>query len=197
MRDLLAHANLDRYAGQFVWLELSYDEPRNSDFLTRFGATATPTFFVIDPQDATTAAMQSGAMSLTELEHFLKRGADAVLAKSASPADAALRRGDMLMAQRPKAAVAAYKEALHAGGTDWTKHELAQADLVQALHDSKQWEPCAETAAQSASEMRKDALFVRIVVAGMWCLVEAESAPWLDDQVRILQPLAKSALPTL
>src|SRR5213082_2065232 len=48
MRDLLAHADLARYAGQFVWLELSYDELRNRDFMSKYGASATPTFFVID-----------------------------------------------------------------------------------------------------------------------------------------------------
>src|SRR5438552_6617354 len=112
MPDLLSHADLDRYAGQFVWLELSYDEPRNSGFLTKFGATATPTFFVIDPRDDTTAAMQTGAMSLVEFKQFLERGANALVAKSVSPADAALRRADMLIAQQPAEAAGAYKQAM-------------------------------------------------------------------------------------
>jgi tetratricopeptide (TPR) repeat protein len=194
MRDLLAHANLDRYAGQFVWLELSYDEPRNSRFMTKFGATATPTFFVIAPQDETTAAMQTGAMSLTDLKKFLERGTSMVLTRSGSPADTALRRGDMLMAQQPGEAANAYKEALERGGEGWPNRELAQAALVQALRGNKQWRACAETAARAASGMQRDDLFTRIVVAGLWCLASDISAPWVDDELKDLQPLAQEAL---
>src|SRR5262252_6258749 len=101
MRDLLAHADLARYAGQFVWLELSYDEPRNRDFLTKYSANATPTFFVINPKDESIVAMQTGAMSRIELQRFLERGAAAASAKRLAPADAALIRGDGLMAEQP------------------------------------------------------------------------------------------------
>jgi hypothetical protein len=68
MRDLLAHADLSRYAGQFVWLEISYDDSRNREFLARYGATATPTFFVINAQDETVVAMQLGS----KLQHAQK-----------------------------------------------------------------------------------------------------------------------------
>ena len=194
MRDLLAHANLARYAGQFVWLELSYDEPRNSAFLTKFGANATPTFLVIDPEDEKVAAMQPGAMSLTELTEFLDRGAGAVFAKSQTPADAALLRGDALNATQPADAAKAYQRALKLAPADWPHRELAQASLVQALQNNKQWQLCAETAANNAASMKRDALFVRTVVGGMWCVASAETAPWVDSQFNTLQPLAQEAL---
>lgn len=82
MRDLLAHADLARYAGQFVWLELSYDEAENRAFMTKYGAESTPTFFVIDPQDEHVVAMQPGAMSLAELTQFLEREKAAYLQKA-------------------------------------------------------------------------------------------------------------------
>ena len=102
MRDLLAHADLARYAGQFVWLELSYDEAENRAFMTKYGAESTPTFFVIDPQDEHVVAMQPGAMSLAELTQFLERGKSGVLAKSQTPAVASLTRGDALLALQPR-----------------------------------------------------------------------------------------------
>ena len=74
MRDLFAHSDLARYAGQFVWLELSYDEPQNREFLSKYGATATPTFFVINPKDEMVVAIQPGVMSLAEVKRFLERG---------------------------------------------------------------------------------------------------------------------------
>src|SRR5258705_9323870 len=112
MRDLLAHADLTRYAGQFVWLELNYDAPENRSFMTKFGAQATPTFFVIDPKDEKVTATQPGAMSLQELTQFLDRGASGVLVKSQTPAESALMRGDTLRAQQPGDAAKAYQEAL-------------------------------------------------------------------------------------
>ena len=79
------HADLSRYAGQFVWLELNYDAPENRAFLTKYGAEATPLFFVIDPQDEHVTATQPGAMSLQELKQFLDRGASGVFASPLMP----------------------------------------------------------------------------------------------------------------
>lgn len=194
MQDLLAHADLVRYAGQFVWLELSYDEPRNSEFLSRYGANATPTFFVIDPQNETVAAMQPGVMSLAELQQFLERGAAVVLATKQTPADAALRRGDTLIAQQPAEAAKSYQQALTLAPAHSVQGDLAQASLVQSLMDSKQWQQCAETAARAASGMKPGVLFVRTVVGGMWCLALADPASWVDIQLKTLQPLAETAL---
>lgn len=194
MRDLLAHADLVRYAGQFVWLELSYDEPHNRDFLSKFGANATPTFFVIDPQDETVAAMQPGAMSLAELKEFLDRGAAAVYASKQAPEDVALRRGDMLIAQQPAEAAKAYEQALDVATPNWPHRELTVASFVEALQDSQQWQPCAETAAKNATSMKRDVLFVRTVVVGMWCLASADAGPWVDSQLKTMQPLAEEAL---
>ena len=193
MRDLLAHADLARYAGQFVWLELSYDEPRNRDFMSKYGASATPTFFVIDPQGAV-VAMQTGVMSLVELKQFLERGASAVLVKGQTQADAALTRGDALLAEQPGEAAKAYLQALQLGAAEWSHRELAQASMVKALQASRQWQQCAETAATDAVTMKRDVLFVRTVVTGMWCLTKGGSADWMDTQLKILQPLAEETL---
>ena len=194
MRDLLAHADLGRYAGQFVWLELSYDEPRNRDFLAKYGAKATPTFFVINPENETVVAMQPGAMSLRELKQFLDRGAAAMLATEKTPADVALRRGDTMMAEQPAEAARAYLEALQLAPADWPRRELAEASSTQALQDSNQWQQCAENAVKYARGMQHDVLFVRTVVSGLWCLASADPAPWVDVQLDALRPLAKDAL---
>jgi hypothetical protein len=194
MRNLLAHADLARYAGQFVWLELSYDEPQNREFLNKYGATATPTLFVIDPRDEKIAAMQSGAMSLPELKQFLDRGTNAVLAHGQTPADAALTRGDALMAQQPAEAAREFLQALKLAPVNWPRRELAEASSVQALQDSHQLQQCAETAVNYAGRMKRDVLFVRTVASGMWCLVSTDPAPWIDTQLEKLRPLAEEAL---
>jgi predicted negative regulator of RcsB-dependent stress response len=194
MRDLLAHADLARYAGQFVWLELSYDEAGNRPFLTKFGAEATPTFFIIDPEEERVTAMQPGAMSLPELTQFLDRGGSSVLAKTQIPADAALRRGDALLAQQPAKAAQAYQEALRSASSDWSQRELTEASLVQALLDSNQWQPCAETASTEAGRMKRGVMFARTVVTGMWCLASTDPAGWTEVELAKLKPLAEEAL---
>jgi hypothetical protein len=194
MRGLLAHADLARYAGRFVWLELNYDKPENRGFLAKYGANATPTFFIIDPQDAQVTATQTGAMSLTELTQFLDRGVSGVFAKRQTPADAALRRGDALLAGKPRQAVTAYQDALRLAPAAWPRRGLAEASLTMALQDSRQWQQCAESAANQAAGMSRDAMFGRTVVAGMWCLVSTDTAPWTTAQAARLEPLAKEAL---
>src|SRR6185312_1569852 len=194
MRAMLAQADLARYAGQFVWLELNYDSPENRAFLTKYGASATPTFFVINSQKESVAATQTGAMSLPELKQFLDRGASNVFASKQSPADAALLRGDALLAQQPAEAVKAYQEALRVAGATWPKRELAEASLGKALQMNREWQQCAEVTAAGAAHMQRDAMFGRTVVEGMWCLVSADSASWSNAAAAKLEPLAEEAL---
>src|ERR1051325_3090220 len=125
MRDLLAHADLGGDGRQVFWLELSYDETQNRAFLTKYGANATPTFFVINPQNESVAAMQPGAMSLPELKQFLDRGAAAVHAGAQTAADTALVRGDALIAQRPADAANEHLDALRLPPPDSMSPQLA------------------------------------------------------------------------
>jgi hypothetical protein len=194
MRDLLAHADLDRYAGQFVWLELNFDKAKNRAFFTEYGAISTPTFYIIDAQSGRVAASETGAMSLAEFERFLERGANGVVRKRESPADRALARGDGLLSKSPRAAVSAYREALHLAPSNWPLRELAEASLATALRDAQQWQECAETAATEAAGMQRTAMFGRTVVDGMWCAVSGDRAPWFNEISGKLEPLAKEAL---
>ena len=194
MREMLAHADLDRYAGQFVWLELNYDSAQNRAFLTKYGASATPTFFVIDPLDGQVAATRTGAMSLLELTQFLDRGTSGVFAKRQTPADAALKRGDTLFTQKPEEAVSAYQEALRLAPAAWPRRDLAEASFVAALEATRQLQRCAEAAADKAAGMKRDSTFGRIVVAGLWCVNLGDPAPWSKVDGTRLEPLAKEAL---
>lgn len=191
---MLEQADLAGYAGQFVWLELNFDSADNHAFLAKYGAISTPTFYVIDPNDGKVAASQAGAMSLSELKQFLNRGATVVLAKTQPPWDQALTTGDGFLAQEPESAVAAYREALKVAPVNWPRRELAQSSLVTALQNSGQYQQCAEIAAKEAAGMRRDAMFARTLVAGMWCLVTPDPAPWTAAIAQKLEPLAKEAL---
>src|SRR5262249_14382804 len=113
MRAELADASLARYAGQFVWLALDFDKPENQIFVVGRGVPYTPTFYVLDPRDEHPLATQLGAMSLAELTAFRERGEHEMLAKTRTPAEAVLAKGDDLFAHNQAAAAAkAYAEAL-------------------------------------------------------------------------------------
>lgn len=194
MRGMLETADLARYAGQFVWLELNFDDEKNRAFFTRYGANATPTFYIIDPEDGHVAASQTGAMSLAELKQFLERGMSSTFAKTQTRADGALTRGDALLAREPAEAVKAYQEALRVAPASWERRELAQASLVIAMQDNQQYEECAQTSAVEAGSMKRDAMFGRTIVAGMWCVVSGDPAPWSRNAAAKLAPLAREAL---
>jgi tetratricopeptide (TPR) repeat protein len=190
---MLAHADLSRYAGQFVWLEMNFDKPENQDFFSRFEASGTPTFYLISAEGKVLAD-QPGAMSEGELRAFLDRGVS--LAKSReAPADAALERADALLSTKAPEAAGAYEEALRLAPPDWPRRPFAQYSLVTALQVNGEYQQCAETAAREASVMKHDNAFASTVVAGMWCLVQGDAAAaWRTAAAAKLEPLAQQAL---
>jgi tetratricopeptide (TPR) repeat protein len=191
---MIETADLTRYAGQFVWLQLNFDEATNHMFFAKYGAISTPTFYILEPKTGRVTASQTGAMSLTEFKQFLQRGANGAITKVESPADSAMARGDGLLAKTPEEAVVAYREALRLAPPTWAHRELAQASLAVALQDAGQWQQCAETAASEAAGMRRNSMFARTIVAGMWCVVTPDPAPWTKETAATLEPLAKEAL---
>src|SRR5690348_3326265 len=193
MRTMLAHVDLSRYAGQFVWLEMNFDKPENQKFFTRFAASATPTFYVISAEGKVLAD-QPGAMSEAELTAFLNRGVSMAHDQQSS-ADVALARADALLSTKSPEAVAAYEEVLRLASPDWPRRPMAQYSLVTALQLNEQNQQCAETAAREGSVMKHDNDFASTVVAGMWCLVQSDAAaPWRTAAASKLEPLAKQAL---
>jgi tetratricopeptide (TPR) repeat protein len=193
MRTMLAHADLSRYAGQFVWLEMNFDKPQNQDFFSQFEASATPTFYVINAEGKVLAD-QPGAMSEPELTAFLNRGVSLAQTRQ-TPTDAALQKADALLSTKSPEAVAAYEEVLRVAPPDWPRRPLAQYSLVTALQINEQHQQCAETAVREASIMKHDNAFASTVVAGMWCLVQGDAAAaWRAAAASKLEPLAKEAL---
>ena len=193
MRTMLAHVDLSRYAGQFVWLEMNFDKPENQKFFTRFAASATPTFYVISAE-GNVLADQPGAMSEAELTAFLNRGVSLAHNRQ-TPADVALARADALLSTKSPEAAAAYEEVLRLATPDWPRRPLAQYSLVTALQINEQNQQCAETAAREASVMKHDNTFASTVVAGMWCLVQGDaSAAWRTAAAAKLEPLVQQAL---
>jgi len=195
MRATLADAGLARYAGRFVWLELDFDKPENQEFLARHGVTYTPSLFVLDPADERATATQLGGLTLSELTAFLERGERGVIGRAKTPADAALARGDEMLARGQNVeAVEAYRAALRSGGPIWPERDRALGLFTWALWSSKQPQACAETAAAEAPKMKRGESFSRLVLSGVGCVNQAESAPWAEAARKTLEPLAAEAI---
>jgi tetratricopeptide (TPR) repeat protein len=200
MRAELTDARLARYAGRFVWLSLNFDRPDNQPFLARHGVAYTPAFFVLDPSDERATATQLGGMTLSELTGFLERGERGVRTKASTPADAALARGDELLARGQYAdAASAYGEALRLGDKGWAERERAVGSFTWAAMSSNQTQVCAETAAAEAPHMARGQIFGRVVLAGLACVNQEQSSPWAGAARKTLEPLAAEAiaLPTI
>ena len=64
-------AGLARHAGQFVWLAINNENPRNGDFRKRFPTPGLPTYFVIDPARQTARVRWLGGLTVPALHALL------------------------------------------------------------------------------------------------------------------------------
>lgn len=132
-------------AGQFVWLDVNYDDPRNAAFLADHLA-ATPVLMLIDPGTSAVTRLWAGTATAEQLTAFL---GDAT-ARPTQAADQALERGDALLGRGEAGpAVLAYDQALAAGGAMWPYHDHAVEQLVTALQVSDP-RACVQRAAAEA-----------------------------------------------
>ncbi len=195
MRATLEKAELDRYAGRFVWLALDLDKPQNKAFIAAHGVSATPTLFVLDPSDQRATATQLGGLTLVEFAAFLERGERGVASRAQAPADAKLARGDELLARhQPGAAAAAYGEALRVADNRWSERDRAVGAYIGALMSSGQTHKCTETAAAEAPAMPRSAEFGRVVLSGLTCANDEGSAALAVATRRTLESLAVEAI---
>lgn len=175
-------------AGQFVWLDVNYDDPRNAGFLADHLA-ATPVLMLIDPDSSAVTRLWAGTATVEQLTAFL---GDAT-ARPTQAADQALERGDALLGgNQAGPAVAAYERALAAGGAMWRYHDHAVEQLVTALQVSDP-RACVQRAAAEAPHMPRNHAFVNVAVTGASCLA-AEPSLIDGDGVRQLVELATRAL---
>lgn len=173
---------------------MNFDKPSNQDFIAKHGVEYTPSLYVLNPVDGRATATQLGGLTLAELAHFLERGEREALADSKAPAEATLAKGDELLGDGQRtAAIAAYKEAIRLGGNGWLERGRAVASYTWALMNDQQYRLCAETAATEAPTLKRGQNFARVVLAGISCVNQSDSATWAVTARKILQPLAIEA----
>jgi hypothetical protein len=134
-------------------------------------------------------------MTLAELTQFLERGERGVLSKPSTPADSALARGDELLARGNYTdAATAYGLALRLGDKSWAERGRAVDSFTWSAMMSEQTQVCAETAASEAPLMARGEIFSRVVLAGLTCINQSQSASWAESARKSLEPLAEEAV---
>lgn len=101
-------------AERAVWLALDIEKPQNAKARAAYPARALPTFFVVDPKDATVATRWVGGMTVAQLTRFVADGEAAIAAGASPVAEAsALARAERAYAAADYATAAgAFVEAL-------------------------------------------------------------------------------------
>jgi hypothetical protein len=124
----------------FVRLSIDIEKPENAAACEAFPAHVLPTFFVVDPRDASIHGRWEGAASVRQMRGFLTDAARSIALAHASQ----LRPDDplaiLLSAQRAaiqkkwKDAAAAYARALDATPATWPHAPEALLGLLEAQH---------------------------------------------------------------
>jgi tetratricopeptide (TPR) repeat protein len=179
---------LERFAGRFVWLSINSEAAANAAFLKRYPIPALPTMLVIDPQkDAVTMRFVGGA-TVPQLAKML----DGVLAKTQSPSDLLLSKGDRLASDgKPEDALAAYEDALAKAPKSWRNFGRAAEALVVTASIAGKSEACATRAAELYPRLRGTPSGANVAATGLSC------AAGLDEKnakrAELLATLEKAA----
>src|SRR5512136_344452 len=168
--NVLTDARLLKLAGQFAWLDIGTEQPRNFAFVEQFPIEAWPTILVIDPATEQVALRWMGTATVEELEQLLLGAARALRHEEPDAAGAAMARGVALAAARKHAeAAAAFGEAIEAGGAKWTGRPAAADALLQALSVGRDPAPCADAARKLLPTLPPGPAAARVAAAGLGC----------------------------
>jgi len=191
MRATLHSAALASHAGQFVWLDVDYDDPRNEAFLATHFNAGYPVLMIIDPVTGLVRSLWAGTATEVQLLSFLEEA----MARPASDADRALQRGDSRFGSGDlRGAAAAYEQALAAGGAMWSRRDHALEQLLGMLQATDP-RACVARAGAEAPHMPRSHTFVNVALSGVSCLASDPSlAGALPDDARRLEALAVEAL---
>ena len=193
--NVLTDARLVKLAGQFAWLDIDTEQPRNFAFVEQFPIEAWPTIFVIDPATERVALRWMGTATAGELEKLLLGAARTPRRDGTDAAGAALARGSALASARKYGeAAAAYREALQSGGPKWPGRAGTADALLQSLSMAHDPQPCAEAARGLLPTLPHGSPAARVAAAGLGCANSIEAPAARAEAVAVLEPAARGAL---
>jgi tetratricopeptide (TPR) repeat protein len=163
-------------AGQFVWLAVNTDLPRNAHFEDRFTLDAWPTFYVVRAADESVALRWVGGMTIGQVQTFLDDSILVLAGKTPTSAAAvAAARADRLYAEGENGQAAeAYRQVLEAAPPDWPGYARTVESLLFAYMASDAPGPCVALAREALPRVGGTASVVNVSVSGLACALDLE-----------------------
>ena len=164
---------LERYAGQFVWLQVDIENSRNSAFLSKYPIPAIPTLMVIDPKKESVALRYMSGATVQQMEKLLADGRRAVQPEPASSADALLGAADKYASQGLNGeAIKSYEMALAKAPKNWGRYGRAAESYITALSMHGDNDRCTSFALEAYPRLRGTASGANVASTGLGCAAE-------------------------
>ncbi len=194
---------LAKRAGQFAWLSIDIDNPKNTRFNEKFPVEGVPTILIIDPRTEKPVLSWYGTVTVTQLQKLLEDGLAAGKPRAAGSPEALLSHADELNVSGQSAeAAAAYMAAIKAGGPKWSRFTRAAESMMLTYELTGDYVNGVKAAMEIAPQLPRDQSFVNVMRIGIACSA-VEKRTIVDGHLRftpdpahlgVIQPLAEEAL---
>ena len=179
--------SLTRRAGQFVWLEIDTENPKNAAIRKKLAIAAIPTFFIVDPATGRVALRWVGGFGVAQLDRLLDDGRLAVAGASAGGSvDAAIVQADAYYGDaKYDQAAAAYRDALALAPPDWPRYPRVAEALLVSLSQIEKFDEAVHFADQAYPRVRNTPSAAVIAGTGLDDAVSlpkenADRARWIE-----------------
>jgi tetratricopeptide (TPR) repeat protein len=188
---------LERYAGQFVWLQVDIDNAKNAAFLSKYPTPGIPTLLVIDPKSEKVAMRYMSGATVPQLIKLLDDAKRTVRTDQPISADALLLSADSLAsAGKNDEALKMYEQALAKAPKKWSRLGRASESYITALAMAHgEGERCASEALKRYAQLRGTMSAANVAATGLSCAsdIEEKSAK-RDELIAALEKATREAL---
>jgi tetratricopeptide (TPR) repeat protein len=163
---VFTNATLARHAGQFVWLEIDNENPKNAEFRKRYPTPGLPTFFVLDAEKQSVRVRWLGGLTLTQLHALLDDVHDG---RNTPPAMLAqVARADSLYGAGDYAAAAgAYAAAVSAAPAGWKGASRLVESEMFALTQTEAYDRAVALARGSLPGLGRSSSALSVAAGGL------------------------------
>jgi len=194
---------LMKQAGQFAWLSVDFDNPKNAQFLDHFLVKGVPNFLLIDPKTEKAVMSWYGTVTVAQLQQLLEEKRAAMGKQATGGPEVAMAHGDQLNVEgKYLEAAAAFRQALDTGGPQWPRFARAAESMMLAYELSNNRVQGTQAAMDYAPKLPRGQSFVNVMRIGIQCAARERQTQTegrlqnfpVVEHLNVLKPLAEEAL---